>query len=306
MKTPDRSSSRLPSSNRTPAAHGAEESTALQARPGRRDAIDAGAWETAQRLQIQHLFGNAVQCKVPRGSAGGVVQRATLDDLKREAGSRSMAPWGGVSKEDWVEWIWHCWEAEMAPWTAEELSEMLDHITPGMAPSAKPAAAAPPVKQEPVSKPKLSVEEAGASEDYPALPSAKKEPKGAAPAPKTKEQLEQELLASFNFKSGPSASSSSPPVDRYAGLGPKLAKLAQSIEAWSASGMDGCSAQLSSGEQSTLKAWVESIETKGGNQKYVVNIGPGTGEDYADKIQFKVSGFGNVGGKAPTYHITLK
>lgn len=310
MKTHDRSNAR-PSSNRAPAAHGSEQSAAQRAWSGTRDPIDADGWETAQRLKIQQLFGSAVQRQAAGGSAGGVVQRATYEDLVREALTRSMVPWGGVSKTDWVQWIWHCWKDEMAPWTPKQLSAMLDDITPGMTPTAKPAAkpatkpaaASAPVKQDPVFEPKLPVEETESDEEFPALPSTKKEPKGAT-APKTNEELAQDLLASFNFKSGPSVSSSSPPVDRYAGLSPKLTKLVKRIEAWDTNSMDGCSAQLSSTEQSTLQAWVESIQTQGGKQKYVVNIGPGTGK-YDTENQFKVSGFGNVGGKAPTYHITL-
>lgn len=302
MKTADRKSNEP--SNRMPAA---EESAAQRATRPARDA-DASPHETAQRQRIQDMFGGAVQRVESVNSGAGVVQRATREDLERAAAGRDMTPWGGVSRKDWIQWLWFCWKDEMASWTVEELEEMLDHITPGLTPVAKPAAlpaaATPPVKKEPAAKPKLAVDEAGPAEAFPALSPAK-EPKDATPAPKSKKDLEQEVLASFHYKSGPSASSSAPPVDRYAGLNANLTKLAKKIEAWDTSSMDGCNATLSSGEQQTLKAWVESIETKGHNQKYVVNIGPGTG-DYAGKQQFKVSGFGNVGGKAPTYHITLK
>lgn len=95
-----------------------------------------------------------------------------------------------------------------------------------------------------------------------------------------------------------------PVVDPFAGLSSKVRPLAVAISQWNQSAMDGTSAKLSLTEQSELETWVTSQTTKGGKQKYIVNIGEGTGA-YSDTWQFKVSGFASLGVKAATYHITL-
>ena len=122
---------------------------------------------------------------------------------------------------------------------------------------------------------------------------------GSGPAKKEKPKV-------TTYTVGPSGyvAKAEPVVDPYAGLSVKLRGLAVLISGWKKNSMDGTSASLSPTEQAQLQTWVESRETPSGKQKYVVNIGPGTGT-YTGTQQFKVSGFGNVGGKAPTFHITL-
>jgi hypothetical protein len=109
------------------------------------------------------------------------------------------------------------------------------------------------------------------------------------------------VLSMFNFAPPPPPPAA---VDPYAGLSARVRPLAQAISGWNQQAMAGTTVALSAAEQAELRTWVEGRRTAGGQQKYVVNVGPGTGQ-YAGKTQFKVTGFASLGAKAATYHITL-
>ena len=97
-------------------------------------------------------------------------------------------------------------------------------------------------------------------------------------------------------------------VDPYAGLNPRAKVHAQHLLTHGLGGqMSGTTDwTLTQSDVNDLRNWVVSQTTTGGNQKWVVNVGPGTGL-HSHRNQFKVSGFGVVSGstKAPTYHITI-
>lgn len=134
-------------------------------------------------------------------------------------------------------------------------------------------------------------------EEFPALPSHSV-PLSNTPSVSSGMSPEQEILQSL-FKSSKPTPKSEPIVDPYAGLSDKPRALATKIDKWNKNTMDGSSAKLNETEQVELRNWVEK------HSGWVVNIGEGTGE-YHGKWQFKVSVPGNLSGKAPTYHITLK
>jgi hypothetical protein len=97
-------------------------------------------------------------------------------------------------------------------------------------------------------------------------------------------------------------------IDPYAGLNPRAKVHAQHLLTHGLGGqMSGTTDwTLTQSDVNDLRNWVVSQTTTGGNQKWVVNVGPGTGQ-HSHRNQFKVSGFGVVSGstKAPTYHITI-
>ena len=157
-----------------------------------------------------------------------------------------------------------------------------------------PTPASPPPGQSPVvstPKPVIPVPSSAPGLSVP-VPST-------GPAPKIKPQVTTFTLGPTGHVAKPA-----PVIDPYAGLSPKVRGLAVQIAAWKTNSMAGTAEALNPTEQAALQAWVESRQTASGKQKYVVNIGPGTGV-HSNETQFKVSGFGNVGGKAPTFHITL-
>lgn len=97
-------------------------------------------------------------------------------------------------------------------------------------------------------------------------------------------------------------------VDPYAGLNTRTKPHAQRLLTTGLGGtMTGATdMSLNQGDINELRNWVEKQETNSGLQKWVVNVGPGTGT-FSLNNQFKVTGFGTVVGtnKAPTYHVTI-
>lgn len=64
--------------------------------------------------------------------------------------------------------------------------------------------------------------------------------------------------------------------------------------------------ELTQSDLNDLRSWAEAQKTPSGLQKWVTNVGSGTGA-YSDRWQFKVTGFGttSTSTSAPTWHLWI-
>lgn len=101
-----------------------------------------------------------------------------------------------------------------------------------------------------------------------------------------------------------------PVVDHYAGLSARARVHAVSLKTNGVSNiMSGPLAKdttLTQTDLNQLRDWVEAQKTKSGLQKWVTNVGAGTGA-YTGRWQFKVTGFGTTATStsAPTWHLWI-
>ena len=251
--------------------------------------------------QADELAARVVRRSPAPAASGPTIQRYTVDKKNTKANKLLRARYIKVKDPDDAEYYGNEFDGLVEETATIEKMEIF------VAGLEKTKAAikivVPPIVASPSPGPTPELDGSKPAAGVPALPSSI--PASSVPDPGTG-PTRKEKSKTTTYTLGPSAYVAKPTlvVDPYAGLPVKLRGLAVQITAWKTNSMVGTAETLSASERDTLQAWVESRRTASGKQKYVVNIGPGTGL-YTGETQFKVSGFGSVGGKAPTFHITL-